>query len=249
VTVTTNGRAFLRWHRALMDSHFKWRDTFHIGAVAGAAPGAPDRPEYLKGAPDINTADRSRIYGYVRLGEFQNEWELGRDVDEPWHNGGHVSIATASGDASMAGLGSPGAKDDNFWKWHLAVDGPLADYKTDQAQPTLVSPAANGKVAAAPADVVLMFDKRVSFETPAFGGAVRNKVQLTADKLTLKDSKGAVIAATTLVDIGQSQAPKSRFMVYKFGGFAAAPAAGAVTIELKGTASYAGKTWTFTIGK
>src|SRR5262249_50209405 len=72
VTTSTNGRAFLRWLRALMDSHFKWRDTFHVGAVAGAAPGSPARPEYLKGAPDINSAERSRIYGCVRLGEFQN---------------------------------------------------------------------------------------------------------------------------------------------------------------------------------
>jgi hypothetical protein len=250
VDLDTNGRAFLLWHKALMDSHFKWRDTFHVGQVKGAAPGAPDPQEYLKQPPDNNSEDRSRIYGYVRLGEFQNEWELGRDMDEPWHNSGHDAISKAlGGDTEMGGYGSPGAKENQFWKWHMAVDVPRLMYKPDQAEPKLESPADKGKVAVAPTEVIITFNKRVSFATPAFDGAVRNKVQLTAGKLKLLDSKGKLIAATKLEDIGQTQATKSRFMVYKFSGFAAAPAAGPVTIELKGTASYKGNTWTFTIGK
>jgi hypothetical protein len=225
-----NGQAFLKWHRAFIDAHLAWRTEFNVGAIGGAAPGAPAVPEYLKASPAVNDAEKSNCYEYVRLGEFQNLYELGRGVVDPWHNTGHGDIATACGDATMATFDSPHTISNIFWRWHTQVD--TMAVATDKASIILLTPADGSKPAAKPTSIVVVFDKRVSNGAPA-----ANTIQIAPGKLKVAGS-----AATAIADGGGTT---SKYMVFEFSGFAA-PAAGAVTVELTGTNSYSGKTWTFT---
>jgi len=235
-----HGEAFLRWHRELLESHEKWRDTFNVGAFIGAnpPPGADKfpKPEYLKLSPDSSKGQESRVYKYVRLGEYQDLDELGRDVVHRWHNDTHMNIAGATGFRRMGTFSSPGAEEDTFWKWHSIVDEVRRDWKVDRAKIVSITPTEKTILSAAPSAIIVAFDRPVSKND---GIASANKIHITAGKLTVNGSP-----AKGSVDIGVG----TKFMVYEFSGFDL-PKEGEVKVELLGTASYEGKTYTFTYKK
>lgn len=251
-SVTYNGSAFLLWHREFIDAHEEWRKTFHVPPLDPTLPmQALPRPEYLKTTPAPGSTAQSRVYHYVRLGEFQNLDELGRDVVSPWHNSGHGALSGL--DSDMGGFDSPRSKNDLFWKWHTAVDGPRKDSGLttallsvstsldaeiqaasagDRASVLMVEPDIGTVLTAVPTGIIVVFDRKVSSYAPT-----ANTVQLKAEALKVNGSP-----ATTLTDVGGTT---SKFMVYRFTGFATPPV-GTIAVELNGTASYEGKTWTLT---
>jgi hypothetical protein len=189
-------------------------------------------PSYLSTVPAVTATDKSPLYGYVRLGEFQNLDQLGRDVVHPWHNLGHGAVTNA-GFPLMAGLDSPGSKQNVFWRWHTTVDGPRLNFKKDLAKVISRTPDAGTTVTGGPTQITIAFDKKVSSASPP-----TNTIQLVPGALTVNGS-----AATMLTDAGSSS---SSFMVYTFSGFTK-PGTGKVTVKLSGTASYEPKTWEFTV--
>lgn len=234
-----NGSAFLDWHRAFIDAHLAWRDTFHGGGFIGPnpSPGAPPLPNYLERVPSSDDDPRSWYYGYVRLGEYQDVDELGRDVVDPWHNSGHGLIGMATGFTRMFGFDSPGSEEDTFWKWHALVDAPRSDWHlgggADQARIVGTIPANGETHAGALTEIVIAFDLPVSSDPTSL-----NEIHIRPEHLTVNGE-----AATAMTDVSTGM---TRSMIYRFTGFAP-PAAGPVTVELTGTASYAGTTFTFTV--
>lgn len=233
-----NGSAFLEWHRTFIDAHVAWRNTFNAGGFVGPPrpPGAPFKPQYLERTPAPISPEPSRVYNYVRLGEYQDLDQLGRDVVDPWHNTGHEEIAMA-GFVRMRDIAdSPGTQQDSFWKWHSLVDEPRSDWLAgggaDRADVVSTVPAAGATVSAAPEEIVIGFGRRVSVNAPD-----ENTVQIGADKLTVNGEP-----ATTIADAGTT----TRYMVYSFSGYPA-PEAGTVNVELEGTAGYSGTSFTFTL--
>ena len=231
-----NGAAFLRWHRAFIDSHLTWRATFNLPKYLGPdpPPGTPATPQYLLREPTTSSSADSRVYDYVRLGEYQNLDQLGGDVVHPWHNGGHGAIAAATGFARMSNTTSPGAEQDTFWKWHTIVDKPRSDWAIDQASVVAVTPSANSTVTTRPTAITITFDKKVSSGAGAYDTA--NTIRIKFGALTVNGSPATAMADTR---------PTNPFTQYRFTGFAA-PAAGPITVVLTGTASYAGQNYTFT---
>jgi len=228
-----NGSAFLDWHRAFLDAHLAWRNTFNVGAfrIPGGLATEP-MPSYLMRAPAATADMTSRLYGYVRLGEFQDLDELGRDVVHPWHNFGHGRIAE-QGFPKMDDVRiSPCAMKDVFWHWHTIVDGPRASHFIDQAAILSTIPADGDVLGDGPTEIIVAFDKKVSFGAPS-----RNTVQIKKEALKVNG-----VVATDLEDAGGAT---SKFMIYKF--TIQDPGSGTVTVELTGTASYEGKTWEFEV--
>lgn len=245
---TYDGSAFLLWHWEFIKAHLKWRSTFNVGALMTplAPPGASPIPDYLKANPPAGSTQESELYGYVRLGEFKDLSEVGRDTVHPWHNFGHGELASATGDPDMGNLDSPRAEKDLFWAWHSTIDGVRAAYTKDQAMTTTLMPADGATVAGPVTEIIITFDKRVSnrngMGTIFDGVSDVPRGAVNTEKITAGALKVNGSAATAMTDVGGAG---SKFMVYRFTGFAA-PANGAVTVELTGTGSYAGKTWTFT---
>lgn len=228
-----NGVSFLNWHRSLLSAHGAWRSTFNIGGPDLATPvfGVPPMPEYLKAIPEYSSdlaQTRSQHLGYVRLGEFQNENELGRAVADPWHSYSHF-LLSFYGYSFMAYQNyAPRTLNSVFWRYHTLLDTVRANYQPDQAAVLTTIPVANATVPA-PTQITVAFDRKVSANAPS-----GNLVQLLASALTVNGSP-----ATNVVDAGPTEL---RYQIYSFTGFAP-PSPGVVTITLSGTASYAGSTW------
>lgn len=235
-----NGSSFLLWHWEFIKAHQAWRSTFNVGALKTAVPppASDPTPDYLKATPPAMSTQESDVYGYVRLGEFKDLFELGRDTVSPWHNNGHGTLAGATGDADMGGFSSPRAMNDLFWAWHGQIDSIRAAYAKDQAMTTTLVPADGGTVGGPVTEIIVTFDKRVSLNN----GFDPSRAATNTEKITAGALKVNGSAATMIDDVGGAG---SRFMVYRFRGFAAPPN-GAVTVELTGTGSFAGKMWTFT---
>jgi len=237
-----NGTAFLRWHRFFLESHASWRSTFGLAAVSGSAPGALPTPEYLKAMPPGNSLEESRYYGYVRLGEFQDVDQLGRDVVSPWHNSGHGVLARATGDRIMGGFSSPATIDNTFWRWHGDIESVHAAWRRltipDRAAVSTTIPAAGPAVAGPLTEVIITFSKPISSEVHLDAAQLgRNPGALRASALTVNGQP-----ATRLRDMSPST---TRFRVFRFTGFP--DATGSVNIVLSGTTSHAASSWTVTV--
>lgn len=229
-----NGTALLGWHGAALDAHRAWRRTFHVPALDAATPaGSLPVPGYLRRVPEAKSADTSRLYGYVRVGEFQNLDQLGRDAVHPWHNRSHTGIAETNKETLMDNHGkSPPAKADLFWRWHSVVEEVRRAFGPDKATVTEVYPGNEAVVEGAPA-VYLAFDRKVSFNAPP-----ANKAQLLPARLKVNGKP-----ATAVEDVGGDQ---SRFVTFRLTGFPA-PAEGPVKVELDDTPGIKGTSWTFTL--
>lgn len=268
--LTYNGSAFLQWHRAFLDAHIAWRNSFNVPAVqVGVFPDIPANernyttnnlrlPEYLKQNPspwppappqnDTGHTPYSSIHRYVRLGEFQNLDQLGRGLEPAWHAAGHNALFYADSAQLMGSLLSPGAANDIFWKWHARVDEARYNWMAmgapDVAQITTLSPAPGAVVTGPVTSIIIAFDNKVS---AGIMDAATMKFTPASDAnnaIQIKASRLTVNgnAATELFDGGGST---SRYTVFEFRSFTT-PAAGTVTVVLTGTASYAGTNWTFT---
>jgi HEAT repeat protein len=231
-----NGAALLGWHGAALDAHRAWRRTFHIPCLdAATPPGSLPVPGYLKRVPDEKSEDQSRLYGYVRIGEFQNLDQLGRDLVHPWHNRSHTGIAEVNQETLMDNHGkSPPAKDDLFWRWHSVVEEVRRALGPDRATVAEVYPGNEATVGGL-SSIYLAFDRKVSFNAPP-----ANKVQLLPSLITVNGKP-----ATTLEDVGGESA---RFIVFRVSGFPA-PAEGPVRVELAETPGIERKEWAFTLRK
>jgi HEAT repeat protein len=229
-----NGSALVGWHGRALDAHRAWRRTFHVPPLDAATPaGSLPVPGYLRRVPEARSADTSRLYGYVRVGEFQNLDQLGRDLVHPWHNRSHTGIAKANAETLMDNHGkSPPAKNDLFWRWHSVVEEVRRAYGPDQATVTEVYPG-NGATVGGVSAVYLAFDRKVSFNAPA-----ANKAQLLPALLKVNGKP-----ATTVEDIGGESSP---FVTFRLTGFPV-PAEGPVKVELGGTTGVKGGSWTCTV--
>lgn len=236
-SATYNGSAFLNWHKAYLDAHFAWRNTFNVGGLGTLPSGPPPVPQHFRALPAGTNVETSRLYGYVRLGEFQNLDQLGRDVVSPWHGDGHVNLEYF--DPLMVSLRSPGARENTFWKWHGQIDTVRNAHATDRAAVISTLPLANATVSSV-SSVTVAFDLPVSalpYLDPAAGQDVLNTIALRPGALRVNGSN-----ATQVEDVGPAT---NTYRYYRFTGFTP-PAVGQVTVTLAGTASYAGTTWIFT---
>ena len=231
-----NGVALLGWHSAFLDAYRAWRRTFHMPDLDTATPpGALPVPEYLKRVPDEKSKSMSRLHGFVRLGEFQNLDQLGKDAVHPWHNRGHSGIARTSGEPRMDDQAvSPPARDDFFFRWHTVVEELGLRFAPDQAVVTTTFPEQGRTVAALPA-VYIAFDRKVSANAPA-----ANVVQLAAGKLKVNGKSAEVVT-----DVGGENFP---FVMFRITGFPV-PDEGPVKVELTGTPGYRPTAWNFTVKK
>lgn len=231
-----NGSALLGWHGNALDAHRAWRRTFHVPCLdTTMPPGALPIPGYLLRVPEAKSADQSRLYGYVRVGEFQNLDQLGRDAVHPWHNRSHTGISKTNRETLMDNHGkSPPAKDDLFWRWHSVVEEVRRALGPDQALVTEVYPGSGASVADASA-IYIAFDRKVSFNAPP-----ANKLQLHPGLLTVNGKP-----ATAIDDVGGDQ---HRFVMFRLSGFPV-PADGSVKFELADTPGIKGGTWTFNLTK
>ena len=229
-----NGSALLGWHGEALDAHRAWRRTFHVpGLDAATPPGSLPVPAYLQRVPEAKSAEQSRLYGYVRMGEFQNLDQLGRDAVHPWHNRSHTGIAKTNNETLMDNHGkSPPAKDDLFWRWHSVIEEVRRALGPDKATVTEIYPG-DGVTVAGTSAIYLAFDRKVSFDAPA-----ANKVQLLPGLLTVNGKP-----ATAIADVGGDQ---TRYVMFRLTGFPA-PAEGPVKVELAGTPGIQGGSWTFTL--
>jgi HEAT repeat protein len=229
-----NGSALLGWHHAFLDAYRAWRGTFHMPDLDTATPsGALLIPEYFKRVPDEKSKATSRLRRYVRMGEFQRAHELGQDLVHPWHNRGHSGIARTTGEPRMDDQAvSPPARDDFFYRWHTVVEEVGLTLAPDQAVVTTRFPE-EGATTSDLSAVYVAFDRKVSAHAPA-----ANTVQLSADKLTVNGAPARVVA-----DLSADELP---FVMYRFSGITV-PNKGVVKVELTGTASYKGASWTVTL--
>jgi HEAT repeat protein len=228
-----NGSTFLGWHGAALDAHRAWRRTFHVPGLDPATPrGALPIPGYLQRVPPAKSSERSRLYGYVRVGEFQNLDQLGRDTVHPWHNHSHTGIAKTNREPLMDNHGkSPPARGDLFWRWHSEVEEIRRALGPDRATVTAVYPK-DGTAVARVTALYLAFDRKISFHAPP-----ANKVQLRPALVRVNGKP-----AMTVTDVGGEEAP---LVMFRLTGFPA-PAAGPVRVELAGTPGIRGASWTFT---
>jgi hypothetical protein len=178
--------------------------------------------------PSQNAGTASSTYSYRRLGEFQSIEELGRGY-VGWHNSGHGILSVH--DSVMGSFQSPATINDIFWKWHSRVHEVDPIWTTDQAVVIGTIPAQGATVSGNLTQIIISFNKKVSFNAPA-----ANTIQLKFNALTVNS-----VAATALADNGGSF---SQAMVFAF--TIANPASGTVNCVLTGTASYQGATWSFT---
>jgi hypothetical protein len=244
-----NGSAFLEWHKGFLDAHYAWRETFGLGAPGNPPSEAPAKPEYLKRMPapvpppmpDEIDLGKSNLYGYVRLGEFQDLDQLGRDTNNPWHGRGHGDLSGVGG-FHMTFLTSPAAYDDTFWKWHGRVDTVREAWTmgmTDQAVVQTTLPV-DGTMVAAVNSVTVNFDLPVSCISEMSGNqGGLNQVELRPELLQVNGSPA------TAVELNYPGSGPKTYKSYIFSGFNP-PASGQVTITLTGTPSFAGETWTVT---
>jgi HEAT repeat protein len=230
-----NGGAFLRWHGAILGAHRAWRQTFHVPDFDAAPPNTLPTPEFFKRVPGANSAEKSRLFGYVRIGEFQDADELGKEVVHPWHNIGHVAVSREAGEPRVDDHSvSPSSRDDLFYRWHTIVDNVHRTVGPDQAVVTAVFPE-DGMTVSDASSVYLAFDRKVSANAPA-----SNTVQLASGKLTVNGRP-----ATTIADMGGDRLP---FVLYRLTGFPAVED-GPVKVELTGTPGYQGTSWSFSLKK
>jgi HEAT repeat protein len=230
-----NGSGLLGWHGAFLDAQRAWRRTFHVPLMDTAWPGGLPIPEYLKRVPDPKSAETSRLYGYVRVGEYQNLDQLGKDACHPWHNRGHTSVSRVNNEPFMDDHTiSPPGKNDLFFRWHTVVEEVRRSLGPDQAIVTATFPA-EGQTVGELSAVMIAFDRKVSANAPA-----SNVVQLVPGKVTVNGKPAMAVSDAGGDDI--------RSVVYMVTGFPA-PADGVVKVELAGTAGYKGHTWTFQVKK
>lgn len=231
-----NGTALIGWHGAALDAHRAWRRTFHVPTTDAATPsGSMPVPGYLQRVPAVQSADTSRLYGYVRVGEYQNTDQLGRDLVHPWHNRSHTGIAKTNDETLMDNHGrSPPAKDDLFWRWHSVVEEVRRAFGPDKAGVAAAYPA-DGDTATDACAVYLAFDRKVSFDAPT-----ANTVQLRPGLLTVNGKP-----AKELTDVGGGGMHATLF---RLSGFPL-PADGKVEVKLADTPGIAGGSWTFTLKK
>jgi hypothetical protein len=233
------GQDFFDFHNKLITVNNWWREGFNVptGAGAGANDNTPapitagplawsPLNDYLKSG---GGTERSPIYGYVRLGEFQDANELGCAIVLPYHDFGHGNYPAPS---DMPTDHAPMSEENQFWKWHGHIDAFQA-FGKDQATVT-VGPAYT--VPGGVAKITIAFDKPVSWDAHGGAGATvdewhHNSVQITKDSLVM-DPAGAPIAATAVTN------PTGDFKTFVF-TLAAVPAAGVHKVRLTGTASFA----------
>lgn len=227
-----NGSGLLGWHGAFLDAQRAWRHTFHVPLLETAPPGGLPIPECVKRVPDPKQPVASRLYGYVRMGEYRNLDQLGRDAVHPWHNRGHTHISLVNHEPFMDDHTiSPPGKNDLFFRWHTIVEEVRRALGPDQAAVLATFPA-EGQTVGDAAAVYVAFDKKVSANAPA-----ANKLQLAPGNVTINGKP-----ATAVVDAGEN----THAVVYRVTGFPV-PAEGAVKVEVTGTAGYKGASWGFTL--
>ncbi len=231
-----NGVALLQWHGSFLNAQRAWRRTFHIPDYETDPPhGGLPIEEYLKRVPDEKSASQSRLYGYVRMGEYQNLDQLGKDAVHPWHNRGHTGISRWNREPRMDDQAvSPPARDDFFFRWHTIVEEVGLAFGPDQATVATKFPE-EGATVTDGSSVFVAFDKKVSANGPA-----SNTIQFAAGKVMVNGKP-----ATTVTDIGGQSFP---FTIYQISGFPT-PDEGPVKVDVAGTLSYKGASWSFTLKK
>src|SRR5688572_10020153 len=103
----------------------------------------------------------------------------------------------------MCDFASPAAKEDLFWKWHSRVHEADHIWAPDQAVVISTTPAQDATVSGSLTQIIIAFDKKVSFNAPS-----ENEIQLVPEALSVNGN-----LATALADYGGAF---SQAMVFAF---------------------------------
>lgn len=174
-----NGQDFLIFHMRALNTVKEWRDFFHMTAIGTGAVGIAEPTFLLRGGGGVE----SRLYGYVRLGEFPNLEHLGDETVHLWHNSGHGNLSSIDTDMNFSARAIH-SDDDLFWRWHKRVDKVRENFGKDVAKILTTTPANLNKIPAPLTTVIVAFDLPVSCK-PTTPNANLNAAQIKASHLKL----------------------------------------------------------------
>lgn len=239
------GADYLSFHHDLLQSHLAWRGTFNLPPLAPPPTQIPPRPDFLERSPPPDSTEESTFYRFVRLCEFQDLDQLGQEVYPSWDVPSQLALGPSYPDIADP-FAAPAIEDDLFWRYRAELDRARADWIAFCPEQAMVEDRTpdQGDTADGPlTEIVVVFDKRVSFDGPP-----ENLVQVTADKLTVNGSAATSVTET----LGPGT---DHFRTFTFTGFTtvcASPPCGPpidVEVVLTGTGpfGYSGDTWTFQV--
>lgn len=222
------GAKFLVDHSRMITASKAWRATFKFPPMRSREaynPLSNNHPiAYAAFLTDNGSTKHSRVYGYVRKGEFGSMEEIGDDM-QLWHFHGH----NVAPDALMQGPDSISSADDILWKWHQYVDD-QKHIAIDKAEVEDKLPRF-GAVVPNLTEISFRFSKAVSHKN----GFSQNDKKIDKKYLKLEvldeNNKLHVIALGDAVTADN--------LTFKF-PLLSIPPKGLVSVKLTGTASYEG---------